>query len=374
LGYWDNAFRSSGYDLSGQTSVWVQYAVVGTNSSQKFYINGSEVGSQIAFGAGGTTHWGWGNNDIVPQAWGYVANMYFYNRQLSLSEIQQQYNFLAPRFVEPTPTPTATNTPTVTPTQTITPTNTPTNTTTPTPTVTPSSTTSLIQTNLIMNWDIQNLNSYSGSGTSITDLKGNINGTMTGTIVYTSGSTNYLTIDGGVSEYIYTANINPYLSPINTGTNQSVFLWIYPTSNGIIYSEQGSLTPDGGWFEAQIQRDSSDRFLFGVWPYTINSAPITSGVFALNNWYYVGWTYNGTLTAYVNGSNVGSSTYTRNTPYNVGGGLPMYFNLGYPTSTDMTTTTTNSSYRFGGCQIYNVGLSGAQVLQNFNANKSKYGL
>ena len=108
LGYWDTAFRSSGYDLSGQTSVWVQYAVVGTNSSQKFYINGSEVGSEIAFGSGGNTHWGWGNNQGPSQPFGYVANMYFYNRQLSLSEITQQYNFLAPRFIEVTPTPTPT--------------------------------------------------------------------------------------------------------------------------------------------------------------------------------------------------------------------------------------------------------------------------
>jgi len=272
----------------------------------------------------------------------------------------------------PTPTPsiTASQTPTITPTVT----QTPTKTTTPTPTVTPSPTTALIQTNLIMDWDIQNSSSYSGSGSVITDLKGNINGTLTGTIVYTSGSPNYLTIDGGTFEYIYTANINPYLSPANTGTNQSMFLWIYPTSNGIIYSEQGNLTPDGGWYDAQIQRDSSNRFLFGVWPYTINSAPITSGVFALNNWYYVGWTYNGTLTAYVNGSSVGSSTYSRDTPYNAGGALPMYFNLGYPTATDMTTTTTICSYRLGACQIYNVGLSGAQVLQNYNSTKSKYGL
>jgi len=154
LGYWDSAFRSSGYDLSGETSVWVQYAVVGTNSSQKFYINGSEVGSQIAFGAGGTTHWGWGNNDVVPQPWGYVANMYFYNRQLSLSEIQQQYNFLSPRFVEPTPTPTSTSTPTVTPTNTITPTNTQ----TPTPSVTPNIVTSNLQLQLLPS-------SYVGSGT-----------------------------------------------------------------------------------------------------------------------------------------------------------------------------------------------------------------
>ena len=99
LGYWDTEFRSSGYDLSGETSVWVQYAVVGTNSSQRFYINGSQVGSPIAFGAGGTTHWTWGNNQGPSQPFGYVANMYFYNRQLSLSEITQQYNYLAPRFI-----------------------------------------------------------------------------------------------------------------------------------------------------------------------------------------------------------------------------------------------------------------------------------
>jgi len=292
----------------------------------------------------------------------------------------------------PTPSITASQTPTVTPTQTPTPTltqtptntqtstpsvtptltQTPTKTSTPTPTITPSPTNALIQTNLIMNWDIQNSSSYSGSGSTITDLKGNINGTLTGTIVYTSGSPNYLTIDGGTFEYIYTANINPYLSPANTGTNQSMFLWIYPTSNGVIYSEQGVLSPDTTWFDAQIQRDSSNRFLFGVWPYTVNTARITSGVFALNNWYYVGWTYNGTLTGYVNGVSVGTSTYSRETPYN-SIGYPMYFNLGYPTATDMATTTT-CSYRLGACQIYNVGLSGAQVLSNYNNTKAIYGL
>jgi hypothetical protein len=57
------------------------------------------VGSTINEGAGGTRHWGWGNNDIVAQPWGHVANLYFYNRQLNLAEITQQYNYLAPRFV-----------------------------------------------------------------------------------------------------------------------------------------------------------------------------------------------------------------------------------------------------------------------------------
>ena len=99
LGYWDTSFKSSGADVSSSAGIWVQWAVVGTNSSQTFYINGSQVGSTIVFGAGGTPHWGWGNNDLSGQPWGHVANMYFYNRQLSLSEITQQYNFLAPRFI-----------------------------------------------------------------------------------------------------------------------------------------------------------------------------------------------------------------------------------------------------------------------------------
>jgi len=133
LGYWATAFVSSTYDISSSASVWVQLAVVGTNTSQTFYLNGAQVGSTINEGAGGTRHWGWGNNDVSGQPWGHVANMYFYNRGLSLAEITQQYNYLAPRFVEPTPTPTTTSTPSVTPTQTLTPTTT----TTPTPTQTP---------------------------------------------------------------------------------------------------------------------------------------------------------------------------------------------------------------------------------------------
>ena len=121
LGYWATGFVSSGYDVSSSAGVWVQFAVVGTNTSQTFYINGSQVGSTINEGAGGTRHWGWGNNDTAGQPWGHVANMYFYNRQLNLTEITQQYNYLAPRFIEPTATPTPTITTTNTPTPTETP-------------------------------------------------------------------------------------------------------------------------------------------------------------------------------------------------------------------------------------------------------------
>jgi len=278
-----------------------------------------------------------GTINIGPQTIPYV---YFTDYPYGVYDIYvSSYDITCSVSIAP-PTPTPTNTPTETPTNTPTetPTNTPTETPTNTPTETPTPTStptntqtptnSIVSSGLIMNWDIQNTSSYSGSGSIITDLQGNINGTMTGVISYTNDSPKYLTIDGGVSEYIYTSNINPYLSPVNTGTAQSTFLWIYPTSNGIIYSEQGSLS---------------------------------------------GWTYNGTtLTAYVNGTMVGISTYSRDTPYNLGPSLPMYFNFGYPSTTDLTTTTSACSYRLGAVQIYNIGLSGAQVLQNYNYDSAKY--
>jgi hypothetical protein len=98
LGYWDTAFRSSGYDLASSVGVWAQYAVVGDNASQTFYINGIQAGNSIAYGAGGTTYWGWGNNDLAGQPWGYVANMFFYQTKLTQEQIQQNYYNLRSRF------------------------------------------------------------------------------------------------------------------------------------------------------------------------------------------------------------------------------------------------------------------------------------
>jgi hypothetical protein len=94
LGYWDTVSRSSGYDISSLVDVWVQYAVVGDNSSQTFYINDAQVGNSISVGAGGTLHDGLGNNLGSSQPFGYVGNMMFYNKKLTLAEIKQNYDAL----------------------------------------------------------------------------------------------------------------------------------------------------------------------------------------------------------------------------------------------------------------------------------------
>ena len=147
LGFYDNntsSFINSTYDVSPIVDTWVQLTVVASSTGSTYYVNTTQVGNTVPYTAGGNRHDYWGS--IPGQPSGYVANMYYYNRALNLAEITQQYNYLSPRFVEPTPTPTPTNTPTVTPTPTTTntPTVTPTVTQTPTntrtPTVTPTNT------------------------------------------------------------------------------------------------------------------------------------------------------------------------------------------------------------------------------------------
>jgi len=349
LGYWDSAFRSSGYDLSGETSVWVQYAVVGTNSSQKFYINGSEVGSQIAFGAGGTTHWGWGNNDVVPQPWGYVANMYFYNRQLSLSEITQQYNFLAPRFVEPTPTPTSTST----------------TTSTPTPTATPAVP---VTTNLVLYYDPSNPSSYPGTGSTINDLSGNgLNGSLSN-ITFTSPYFTY----NGTSSQVSVAD-NALLEPGSGDWTMEV--WVNQTTSGndVVLGkfDNGGLSQDVSYsirttnttYYAQIGSGSgAGATLF------VNS---TNNVGTLSTWYQLVYVFkNGgtkTLETFVNGSSVGSVNHSLASILNStnplyigsynGGEFPQWFDG-----------------KIGITRLYNDALTSSEVLQNFNADKSKYGL
>jgi len=94
LGYWDTNSRSSGYDISSLVGFWVQYAVVGDNSSQTFYINDSQVGNSISYGSGGTLHDGLGNNLGSSQPFGHVGNMMLYNKKLTQEQIKQNFDAL----------------------------------------------------------------------------------------------------------------------------------------------------------------------------------------------------------------------------------------------------------------------------------------
>lgn len=325
LGYWDSAFRSSGYDLSSSEDVWTQFAIVGDDSSQTFYINDSQVGATISYGSGGIKHWGWGNNYTIPQAFGHVANLYLYDRKLSLSEITQQYNFLSPRFVE-----------------------------------------NFVTTNLILHLDPSDVNSYSGSGTTINDLtSNNLDGSMSN-ISFTSP---YFTYNGSNSQISISDN-----SILEPGSGDwTIEVWFRITSNqsAVILGkfDNGGGSEDvsysirmnaGGNLFAQIGNGTPTGF--------VNS---TSYQTTTNTWYQAVYIWSNVSTnsfqTFINGSSIGTVSHTLSSILNSSNNL-------YIGSYNNGEYSQYFNGRIGIVRIYNRALSSTEVLNNFNASRSKYGL
>ena len=264
-----------------------------------------------------------------------------------------------------TPTQTLTNTPTVTETPTNTPSQTPTTTTTPTPTSTPAVP---VTTNIVLYYDPSNPSSYPGSGTTINDISGNgLNGSLSN-ITFTSPYFTY----NGTSSQVSVAD-NALLEPGSGDWTMEV--WVNQTTSGndVVLGkfDNGGVSLDVSYsirttnttYYAQIGSGSgAGATLF------VNS---TNYVGTLSTWYQLVYVFkNGgtkTLETFVNGSSVGSVNHSLASILNStnplyigsynGGEFPQWFDG-----------------RIGITRLYNSALTSSQVLQNYNADKSKYGL
>jgi hypothetical protein len=328
LGYWDTAFSSSGYDLSSLSDVWVQYVVVGDNSSQIFYINGSQVGDSISVGAGGRTHWGLGNNDTVVQPFGYVGNMMLYNKKLELVEIKQNYDALKHVYANG----------------------------------------NFVVDNLRLYFNPDSYLSYPSSGTTITDLSGNsLNGTLSN-ITFTNP---YFTYNGSSSQIAI--DDDSLLEPgsgsftIEVWVNQSV------AGNDVVlgkFNNSGrtqdvsySIRTTSTTFYAQIGSGSgSGSSLF------VNS---TNHVGTLNTWYHIVYVFkNGatkTLQTFVNGTSIGSVSHNLSSVLNSTN--PLY--IGSYNGGEYTQWFHG---KIGIVRIYSSDLSASDVSKNFESNRSTYGI
>ena len=332
LGYWDTEFRSSGHGLTSSVEVWTQYAVVGDNSSQTFYINDSQVGNPISYGAGGTLHDGLGNNLGSSQSFGHVGNMMLYNKKLTLEEIKQNYDALKNVYKNG----------------------------------------DFVINNLILNYNPASYLSYPSAGTSISNLVSNsLNGVMSN-ITFTNP---YLTFNGSNSQVTITDNalLEPgsgdftmevwvnqsvlgndvVLGKFNNGGASQHVSYSIRTTNTTFYAQIGSGSGSGG---------GPTGTLF------VNS---TSHVGTLNTWYQIVYVFkNGAtknLETFVNGSSIGvvnhnlSSVLNSTNPLYVGsyngGEYSQYFDG-----------------KIGIVRIYNSALSDSDVSKNFEANRDIYGI
>jgi Concanavalin A-like lectin/glucanases superfamily len=210
--------------------------------------------------------------------------------------------------------------------------------------------------------DAGNPASYPGSGSTWTDLVAAKAFTLYNSPAYSSNNGGYLNFDPASSQW---ASATSLPSSLTTWTVEAWHYYAGTNSAGspCIVTEAFA----GGPINYTVGNctDSSPNVQVGYWDGSSFHATPTGTVLTVGQWYQVVGTYNGTANQlYLNGAFV-SSTASASVPGSSGVGIYLM------------SRWDNAQYwggRLGIVRIYNAALTTEQVTQNFNANRSRFGL
>lgn len=212
----------------------------------------------------------------------------------------------------------------------------------------------LITDGLVLRLDAADSTSYGGSGTTWTDIAGTAqNITFTGSPTYTSTPPSYFTFNG-VNQYGLGSGA---VLPTTTYTKS---VWVYLNAyadNNIVSGDGHFIFMGAGGTDKKIYCGHAD------WPSYI-AYPSTNTV-NLSTWYNLTLTFNTTdgMKLYING--VLDSTYTaRKTAHNGTGTI----NVATYAGGNLLNGRISKVY------CYNRSITADEALQNYNFDKSKYGL
>ena len=228
----------------------------------------------------------------------------------------------------------------------------------------------IVTNGLVAYFDAGSRKSYSGSGTTCSDLtKNKYSGTLTNSPSFNSSLNGYFTFNGSTSSsYILS---NTYFPQITT--NITIDIWVNPDSTQS-YFYTNILGNHGGTFAGlvlQQQTGVTNRFFFIYGNGSTWSNAGGTGYIDLtaNTWQHLVFIKSGTnIYNYKNtvlySSATGASTINPNagTNFMIGNGVE--------------TVAGNRSFKgsIASCKIYNRAISSTEVLQNYNATKGRFGL
>jgi hypothetical protein len=235
----------------------------------------------------------------------------------------------------------------------------------------------IVTDGLVLALDAANTKSYLGSGTTWSDLSGNAyNGTLTNGPTFNSDNGGSIVFDGTNDYIITTANETPLINITSSITLES---WIMSTAlaNSLhgdgINSKGLSSDNNSGVYETLLVQSGSVNYPYfrmrigsSTPVYTPRDIPLN-----LNQIYQFTSTYDGSIMrVYINGIESGT-------------GLAQIGDI--QTNTQQLTIGVRFNFRAGGNdaffsgriynnKIYNRALSASEVLQNYNAIKSRFNL
>lgn len=221
---------------------------------------------------------------------------------------------------------------------------------------------SIVTSGLVLCLDAGNPRSYPGTGTVWTDVTytGGNNGTLTNGPTYSNANGGLIDFDG-IDDYVSSTN-NATTDITGTMTCECWFKLDATASDWVRVFGKGDGTNRtyGLWYNT-----GSTYFLYQRYGAASSFDCITTQVVTVGVWWHMVGVSNGTSqTLYLNGSSVatatsgGSSWFSSTEGYRVGGATFHTYHNG-PISI---------------VRLYNTALTASQVLQNFNAQRGRYGI
>lgn len=209
-----------------------------------------------------------------------------------------------------------------------------------------------VSSNLLFNLDAGNQASYSGTGSTWTDLTGTSNGTLVNSPTFTNaGVSSYFTFNGS-SQYVN-------MGSLNLQRTWTLELWAWVTADNSAFFGQGTASTNVGLHVLYLA--SGGRYvIFGMYANDLD----TSFVITYNTWNQFVFTYNHSTFVkqfYANGvfqnSNTGAA-YGGSGQFNIGG--------------TYSAATQKINGRIAASRMYSTVLTAPEVAQNYAALQSRY--
>jgi hypothetical protein len=220
----------------------------------------------------------------------------------------------------------------------------------------------IVTDGLVFCVDPANARSYPGTGTTLTDLEGSNNGTLTNGPTFSSDNRGSIVFDGS----------NDYVELVATGSefnfsNLSVGCWFKTSTTSsnptTFVSKMTDVTASLNGWDLTIAASNGNL----TWTPRFNGGSATAtGDYRDGNWHYAVGTHDGASPKiYVDGvlKDTGSNSSTSNSSLSVFiGAWGVIATLAYFSEANIASV-----------HIYNKTLDDSEVLQNYNATRGRYG-